>query len=32
MLMITAQMETPEDTRTGSVFLQNAETIRLVRP
>ena len=32
MLMITAQMETPEGTRTGSVFLQNAETIRLVRP
>ena len=32
MLMITAQMETPEGTRIGSVFLQNAETIRLVRP
>jgi len=32
MLMITAQMETPEGTRTGSVFLQNADTIRLVRP
>ena len=31
-MMITAQMETPEGTRTGSVFLQNAETIRLVRP
>ena len=31
MLMITAQMETPEGVRTGSVFLQNAETIRLVR-
>ena len=31
MLMITAQMETPEGLRTGSVFLQNAETIRLVR-
>lgn len=29
MLMITAQMETPEGTRIGSVFLQNAETIRL---
>lgn len=32
MLMITAQMDTPEGVRTGSVFLQNAETIRLVRP
>lgn len=31
MLMITAQMETSEGVRTGSVFLQNAETIRLVR-
>lgn len=32
MLMISAQMDTPEGVRSGSVFLQNAETIRLVRP
>lgn len=32
MLMITAEMETPEGLRSGAVFLQNAETIRLTRP
>lgn len=32
MLMITAEMETAEGLRSGAVFLQNAETIRLTRP
>ena len=31
MLLITAEAETPEGKRTGQVFLQNAETIRMVR-
>ncbi len=31
MLMISAEMETPDGVRSGAVFLQNAETIRLVR-
>ena len=32
MLMITAEVTTEEGLRSGSVFLQNAETIRLTRP
>ena len=32
MLMISAEMDTPEGVRSGAVFLQNAETIRLTRP
>lgn len=32
MLLITAESDTPDGLRTGAIFLQNAETIRLVRP
>lgn len=32
MLLITAEIPASEGSRTGTVFLQNAETIRLVRP
>ncbi|MGE4504945.1 MAG: 3-dehydroquinate synthase II family protein [Desulfovibrionaceae bacterium] len=32
MLLITARVETPDGPRQGQVFLQNAETIRVVRP
>ncbi len=32
MLLVRAKVETPEGTREGAVFLQNAETIRLTRP
>ncbi len=32
MLLIEAEAETEEGTKKGSVFLQNAETIRLTRP
>ncbi|MGE4551842.1 MAG: 3-dehydroquinate synthase II family protein [Desulfovibrionaceae bacterium] len=32
MLLITAQAQTPDGPRTGQIFLQNAETIRVVRP
>lgn len=32
MLLITAESDTPDGVRTGTIFLQNAETIRLVRP
>ncbi|MEG2140929.1 MAG: 3-dehydroquinate synthase II [Bilophila sp.] len=31
MVLITAEADTPDGMRTGSIFLQNAETIRLVR-
>ncbi len=32
MLLIEAQAETEEGLKTGAVFLQNAETIRLTAP
>lgn len=32
MLLVEAQVETPEGVKTGTVFLQNAETIRLTTP
>lgn len=32
MLLVRAKVETPEGSREGAVFLQNAETIRLTRP
>lgn len=32
MLLVEARVETPEGSKTGTVFLQNAETIRLTAP
>ena len=32
MLLVEAQVQTAEGTRSGAVFLQNAETIRLTTP